>query len=594
MPKPVKVVISGVDKLSAIIQQSSTKLDKFGAKARKIGKGLTLGVTLPLLGMGAASLKAADNFNQGMAQVATLVPGNAKRIEELSSSVKGLAVETGKGTDNITSGLYQTISAFGDSEQTVGRLTIALRASTAGAADTQSTLSMLSGVTKAYGDTSEGALKKVSDLAFKTVELGETTFPELASEMGKVNSLAVTLGLSQEEMFASIATGTGPLGNTADVATKLKGAMISLMKPSKDMEIAFKKLGVANGEQLVQQKGFQGAMQALTGVAKKYGVETAKLFGSAEGLQFALSMTGAQANDFAVKLDKLKNSTGATDAAYKEMTEGVNKSGFTFRQFQQQMNVLAVDIGNKLAPSLVAVLEKVKPMINWFLNLNDKTKSWIITIAGIAAAIGPVILGVGYAIKTLSTLGTVIGFVGKALMFLTMNPIGLCITAIGLLAFGVYKLIKHWDVVKGFFAKTWEFISGIFQSKIGAIIAMVFPLVGIPLMIAANWDKVTETFKKVLSVGATLGAKVKGFFGGNVNQEALASKTGLNGTNAGSPLAEGSGAYRAAEVIAGRNKVESTTNIKIENKADAKIRTKVDKGSVNLETQTGELIPAIG
>jgi hypothetical protein len=366
------------------------------------------------------------------------------------------------------------------------------------------------------------------------------------------------------------------------------------MKPAKDMEIAFKKLGVANGEQLVQQKGFQGAMQALTGVAKKYGVETAKLFGSAEGLQFALSMTGAQANDFAVKLDKLKNSTGATDAAYKEMTEGVNKSGFTFRQFQQQMNVLAVDIGNKLAPSLVAVLEKVKPMINWFLNLNDKTKSWIITIAGIAAAIGPVILGVGYAIKTLSTLGTVIGFVGKALMFLTMNPIGLCITAIGSLAFGVYKLIKHWDVVKGFFAKTWEFISGIFQSKIGAIIAMVFPLVGIPLMIAANWDKVTETFKKVLSVGAALGAKVKGFFGGNVNQESLASKTGLNGTDTGSPLAEGSGAYRAAEVIAGRNKVESTTNIKIENKADAKIRTKVDKGSVNLETQTGELIPAIG
>lgn len=593
MPKPVKVIISGENRLGATLTKASIGLDKFGAKARKIGKGLTLGLTLPLLGLGAASLKASTTFNEGMAQVATLVPGNVKRVQELGSSVKQLAVDTGKGTDDITSGLYQTISAFGDSEETVGRLTIALRASKAGAADTQSTLSMLSGVTKAYGDTSEQALQKVSDLAFKTVELGETTFPELASQMGKVNALGVTLGVTQEELFATFAAGTGPLGDTASVSTKLAGAMVALMKPSGDMQKAFEKLGVSTGKELIAQKGFRGALQAVTDVANKHGVSLAKIYGRSEALQLALSLTGAQAKDFEVKLGAMNSAAGATDRAYKEMTEGVNKAGFTFAQFKQKVNVLAIDIGDKLAPALVIVLDKVSPLINKFLGLSDKTKGWILTVAGIAAAIGPALVVVGVLASTLSKLTLVIKGVGFALQFLAMNPVGLIITAVGLLAIGIYALIKNWDKVVGFFKVTWNWLSGFLKSKVGTILSFMFPFVGIPLQIAANWDKVVAVFKKVLSVGASLGAKVKGWFGGkNAAETASTTVGGLN--NGTTPAPVGPMTARAAESVAGTSRVESTTNIKIDNKADAKIRTQVDKGSVNLETLTGELIPATG
>ena len=45
--------------------------------------------------------------------MATLIPGQAERVLELKD-VRDLAVETGKPLDDLTDGLYQVISAFGD------------------------------------------------------------------------------------------------------------------------------------------------------------------------------------------------------------------------------------------------------------------------------------------------------------------------------------------------------------------------------------------------------------------------------------------------------------------------------------------------
>lgn len=565
------------------------KIDKIGKKMRQVGKTMTLGLTLPIIGLGAASIHASDTFRQSMAQVATLIPGNTARIEELSSSVKSLAIETGKSTSDISGGLYQTISAFGDSAETVDRLTIALRAGTAGAADTQSTLSMLSGVTKAYGDTSATALQRVSDLAFKTVELGETTFPELASEMGKVNSIAAKMGVTQEEVFATFAAGTGPLGNTADVATKLKGAMVAMLKPTKDMEIAFKKLGVKNGEQLIQQKGLQGSLFALTDLAKKFDVPLAKLFGRSEALQLAFSLTGNQADDFSKKLVKVTDASGSTAKAYLEMTKGINENGFTMRQFKQLVNVLAIDIGDRLAPVLAKLLRKIWPMIEGFLNLSDKAKGIILVIAGVVAAIGPLILVIGGLIGAVTQVVVAVKAVSTALMFLAANPVGIIIMAIGALIVITILLIKNWDKVKNFFMKIWGFISKIFKSKIGLIITALFPFIGIPLTIAANWEKVVAVFKKVFAWGGKVVGKVRSLIGLSGNEE----KFGLVDSQ-GNPIPSTAREKAAIASNAKATMVENNTKIKIENKSDAKVRTEVDSGNVDLETFTGELIPATG
>lgn len=105
------------------------------------------------------------------------------------------------------------------------------------------------------------------------------------------------------------------------------------------------------------------------------------------------------------------------------------------------------------------------------------------------------------------------------------NPIGLIILAIGaLIAIGVL-LWKNWDkvveffkgawekmkegfvAIKNFFVGVWESIVSIFKEHWDKILAILFPAIGIPILIARNWDKIVGFFKGIWE-------KIVGFFKG--------------------------------------------------------------------------------
>jgi TP901 family phage tail tape measure protein len=174
-----------------------------------VGKDLTRYVTAPILGLGGAALKFSTDLNRAMGNIASL--GIAEgRVMELKAAIQDTALATGKATGDIADGAHQVISAFGDTADTVGILEINAKAAAAGLATTEDAIRLTSAVTKGYGDTSAAAVQKVSDLAFTAVRLGQTTFPELASAMGRVVSLSDRMGVSQEQLFGVRADSAWP------------------------------------------------------------------------------------------------------------------------------------------------------------------------------------------------------------------------------------------------------------------------------------------------------------------------------------------------------------------------------------------------
>ena len=167
----VKVVKKGVKDLGKYV-------DKNSAKIKHMGRTMTIagGAIVGAFGL---AVKSAIDFNKQMANVATLVPNSTKRVLELKAGVQDLAIETGKSTTDISDGLYQVISAFGDTAETAEILETNVLAAAAGMATTTDAIYLTSAVMKGYGDVSSESTKKVADLAFQTVKLGQTTFPEL-------------------------------------------------------------------------------------------------------------------------------------------------------------------------------------------------------------------------------------------------------------------------------------------------------------------------------------------------------------------------------------------------------------------------------
>ena len=391
--------------------------DRFGTRATAAGQALSVGLTTPIVGLGTIALRSATQFNKGMANVATLIPGNTARVNELKGAVQQLAIAHGKDTTDLAAGLYQTISAFGDQAgDTLRVLEINSKAATAGVATTEQAIALTSSVTKAYGDTSATAVQKVSDLAFLTVKLGQTTFPELAASMGRAVPIAAKLGVSQEELSAGFATLTGVTGNTSEVSTQLAAILRALLKPTPALAAAVDGLGFSNAQALVETLGLKGGLEALIGETDGTNESIGKLFGRAEALNAVFALTGTQSDTFNEKLAAMQDAAGATDTAFREQTEGVNRAGHAWDRLKAKFTVASQQIGDQLAPVLLDLAGALRPvkdvvigLIDRLTQLSGSQKAVALSAIALGAGLGPVLLLFGGVARALSPLVPLFG-----------------------------------------------------------------------------------------------------------------------------------------------------------------------------------------
>ena len=410
--KPVETELRVRDEASRVLDAVGARLQTAGRRMQSVGRGMTKGITLPIIGAGIAIGRTSLQFSRGMGDVASLLPGNTKRVSELRAEVLRLGPEVGASLTDVSQGLYQTLSAFGDTADTAKILEINARSARAGAASVGDAVNLTSAVTKAYGDTSAKAVGKVSDLALQTVKLGQTTFPELAASIGRVTPLTSELGVSTEELFATMATFTGVTGPAAEVSTQLRGALQALMAPTADAAAAIKGAGYESGKALVQQRGLAGSIEFLTAQADKSGKPLASYIGSIEGQTIALGLAGAQGDEYRRKLGEMGKAQGVTGRAFEAATSGAGEQAFTFDQAKAKAEALAVVLADGAAPALRDMLTAARPVVDKIVGLaqafsdaSPRTQGLIVKSLALAAALGPTLIIAG---KLTTATGTLI------------------------------------------------------------------------------------------------------------------------------------------------------------------------------------------
>ena len=342
----------------------------FAKSIRGIGKALKTA----LLGVGALgaavtagaglALHASNQLNTAMANVASLGSEAAAHVSEWKGELQALSVQMGKTTDDLAGGLYQTVSAFGPVNDAMQILAINAKAATAGLAQTTDAINLTSAVTKAYGDISAKAVQQVSDLALKTVQLGQTTFPELAQSIGRVTPLAASMKMSMQDLFAVLATATGVTGNAAEVSTQMRAALSALMAPTDALAKLYQKLGYANGQAMLKSLGFGGAMKAIVEAAKKSGRPLQDFIGQVRGQVLALALANGLSDQYTEKLEAMQHAAGATDEAFRAQTQGISSVAFQLKQLKQRAVVFLQKAGDALAPFAGLVLSKLVPALD--------------------------------------------------------------------------------------------------------------------------------------------------------------------------------------------------------------------------------------
>lgn len=149
-------------------------------------------------------------------------------------------------------------------------------------------------------------------------------------------------------------------------------------------------------------------------------------------LQESGDLMGAQT----VILDELKREFGGAAEAMAQTAGG---------QFKQAMNALGdagEEFGAVLAPVIKDIAQGIKDFAGWLRKLNPETKEWVVRIAALAAALGPVLIVVGSLARGFGALkgagSALVNFapkIGAAFTAMT-GPIGLVVAAVSALALG--------------------------------------------------------------------------------------------------------------------------------------------------------------
>ena len=107
---------------------------------------------------------------------------------------------------------------------------------------------------------------------------------------------------------------------------------------------------------------------------------------------------------------------------------------------------VGIEIGSILAPHLLKLNKIIIRGTNAFMALSDTTKLWIVGIAGIAIAIGPVLILAGLLINSIIAIGTAIAAlftpIGAVIALLVALAVAVASPSIGKFLFENFKFIQ--------------------------------------------------------------------------------------------------------------------------------------------------------
>jgi TP901 family phage tail tape measure protein len=450
----LKTPVNAVDER---MQKLGKTMKHIGDRMGQIGRNMSLKFTLPFSAAVGLSLKASMDFNKSMANVATLIPHSIDRVNQLKTAIQEMALKLGISTSDLAGGLYQVISYMGDGADTAKILEINAMAAKAGLSSVTDAVNLTSAVMKGYNDTSAEMAQKTADLAFQTVKLGATTFPELAESMRGAIAWAGQLNVPLEDLFATFATLTGVTGSTAEVGTQMEAVMRGLVKTTPVMAAAIKYLGYTSAKTMIHEIGLSGALKKLNELTKGSEEAMTQLFGRAEPLMAVFALTGKLAGTFVEKLEAMRKSSRAMREAFLEQTEGINKAGFAWERFKVRISLLREEIGDALAPAFEKILKLLSPLVTWFAHLNPKIILVAVSVGALVAALGAIFsllspLISAFAVFTMAmssatAAGVGLGAIAAGFTAL-LAPVLAVSAAIGGIGAAIYEIQKHWDVLK--------------------------------------------------------------------------------------------------------------------------------------------------
>ena len=371
------------------------RVDAFSTKADEFGSKMTRNVTLPVVAAGAAAFTMAKDFNTSFTQMQTLAGVTAGEVDGLKSSVMDLTGATAQSPQELARALYFVRSSGLEGADAMETLEASAKGSAIGLGETAGIADVATSALNTYGSENLSATQAVDMLA-AAVAQGKGEAADFAPQLGNLLPIAQKLGVGFDQVAGSVAFLTQTNGDVARSSTSVAGVFQKLLSPTEQGAKVLDSVGLSAEKvrQYLAENGLIATLQMLNESLGGNSDQLRKVFDDIEGFNGVLGLLRNGGADASKVIDEVSNSAGYLDGAFQKVNQ---TDEFKFQQALADLQATAVEVGQDIIPLFTDVASAIGGIVNGFTSLPAPVQTGVLTLAALAAVLGPVAKGVSLA-----------------------------------------------------------------------------------------------------------------------------------------------------------------------------------------------------
>lgn len=467
-------------------ERTGLALQAAGRSMQNVGRSLLTYVSLPIAAVGGLSVRAFAGFDQAMTESSSIM-GNlpVEQLEQMRQTALSLSGQVIHSPQELGRAFYFLASAGYDAERAMAVLPAVSQFATAGAFNLERAVEFLTSAVGALGlrggTAQEGLVntQRVMDVLTEAANRSMASVQQFAEALANdAGAAARQSGKDVEEIVAALAVFADQGTRGLEAGSQLARGIRLIGTAAVEKAAAHRRLNFRVFDTAGNMRNLADIVDDLTRImeplSSQQRIATLDMLGFEALTQRAivpLIGMGGALRDYE---RGLRAAGGATrDVAEKQMASFTNQ----MKVLWNRITVVAIELGQMLAPMIMAISGYIGTAIERWKGLNSATKLAIGWAVMVAAALGPVLISLGIMTKLFGMLlpnlmlfgklGLVFGIVAGIIGFLAYQMGGFG----ALWEWIAEKAGMAWDWIKTTAAQALEFLQPVFK---GIAIAAAF------------------------------------------------------------------------------------------------------------------------
>ncbi|MCI5684314.1 MAG: phage tail tape measure protein, partial [Enterococcus gallinarum] len=365
------------------------KIEEAGEKVSNVGKKMSVGVTAPIMAAGAAGLAAFSEVDEAMDTIIQKTGATGDVADRLSTSFENVGSNTHLELQTVGEAIGEVNTQFGFMDKKLE----------------DSTDYLLK-----YADINNTDVSQAAIYARQSIEAYELSYDDLNDVLDVTTKTSQNTGQSVDDLMKKAIDGAPQikqLGLSFDEGVTLIGKFEQAGVDSSTMLSKMSKASVVYAkDNLSLQDGLKGTIDSILNAKDE-----------TEALRIANEVFGKGSDKM---VDAIKRGTFTLDDLAKVAKESGGTVADTFAETEDPIDAAnramnnakfaLADVGESVQISLLPFFEMaidaLKSFKGWWDSLDQGTKNWIITLAGIAAVIGPALVVIGTLMSSVTKITT--------------------------------------------------------------------------------------------------------------------------------------------------------------------------------------------